>query len=143
MPSRVHPLVHARPSVCSDQQHAADRSTGDTLLRAETHEPQIWHILASPLPSPAEGTMPGRAPPPLHRERWGTLTACRRARCQTVSEALHFHIYPRRIVTRCNNPLESQRPRLGDFIGPLTWTTKFFREDISRDRQFRQVVFSI
>lgn len=80
---------------------------------------------------------------PLLRERWGTLTACRRARCQTVSEALHFRIYPRRIVTRCNNPLESQRPRLGDFIGPLTWTTKFFREDISRDRQFRQVVFSI
>lgn len=77
------------------------------------------------------GTSPGERSHPQRR------------RLQNALEALHFHIHPRRIVTRCNNTPRSQGPRLRDFIGLLTWTTKFFREDISRDRQFRQAFFSI
>lgn len=82
-------------------------------------------------PSGTVGASPGERSHPQRR------------RLQSALEALHFHIHPRRIVTRCNNTPRSQGPRLRDFIGLLTWTMKFFREDISRDRQFRQAVFSI
>lgn len=75
---------------------------------------------------PSQGDRPQMQ---THRHTW----------CRVASRSLHFHIYLRKIVMHCNNPLQSQQPRLGDFIGPLTWTIKFFRENISRDSFVKQV----